>query len=109
VVWAESTVERAAFDGLGSRVLNALAHSAVFLEALVCLVVCPIRIFEVSMLWAVFAEQDLTVSFYDFGVDFLQAFRAEAERMLYDVRVVLLRFFLFTQFLQFVTTESCNI
>jgi len=83
VVWTEPAVVGASLNSLSSWVQHALANFTVFLKPFEELVVGPVDVFEMTVVWAVFCNYDLPVSFYDCGVESFEAFRAEAGCVLY--------------------------
>lgn len=69
MVGTDSAVVGATFLCSCPWIKYSFANSTVFLETFVGFVICPVQVFEVSMLGAIFGEYDLSISFYNCGVE----------------------------------------
>jgi NAD-dependent dihydropyrimidine dehydrogenase PreA subunit len=65
VIRTQTAVKRALLLSLGSRIRYAFADLVILVKPFVCFDVCPVYVFEMSVLRAVFHQQDLTISFDD--------------------------------------------
>jgi len=90
VIWTESAVVGASFNGLSSWIQHTLANFAVFLKPFEEFVVGPVDVFEMTMIWAVFCNYNLPISFRNCGVKSFETFWTKASGVLYDVGLVFL-------------------
>ena len=79
---ADAAVVWAAFHGLGSRILHAVAVVPELLRPLILFVIRPIQFFEYTMFWAFFLDEDLAAVLENRGVQRLKAFGADTLRVL---------------------------
>jgi hypothetical protein len=86
MIRADSAVVGAAFLGFGSWITYALAYFAVFVKSFEEFVVRPVDIFEMTVIWAVFRNNDLPFFFQNCGVKSFETLWTKAGCMLYDVR-----------------------